>query len=133
MTELRNAHKSPAKSVENSRAKIGDVVLVHGENHPRSYWRTGRISDLVSSTVTDGQSRGAVVQVTNKKGKVATLRHPLQLLYPLEINCELAEEERNLEQESKVTQSADSERPRRRAAIAGEQLIRNWIKDMNEI
>ena len=133
LAELRNAHKSPAKSVEKSRVKIGDVVLVHDENHPRSYWRTGRISDLVSSTVNDGQSRGAVVQVTNKKGRVTTLRRPLQLLYPLEINCELAEEETNLEQESKATQSPDSGRPRRRAAIAGEQLIRNWIEDMNEI
>ena len=93
LAELRNARKSLAKSVEKSRRESV-------ENHPRSYWRTGRISDLVSSTVTDGQSRGAVVQVTNKKGRVTTLRRPLQLLYPFEINCELAEEQRNLEQES---------------------------------
>ena len=66
---LRNAHRSPTKSVKKSRGKIGDV-LVHDEKHPRNCRRTGRISDLVNSTKSHGQSRGTVVQVTNKKGRV---------------------------------------------------------------
>ena len=119
--------------MEKSGVEFGDIVLVHDENHPRNYWRTGRIRDLVTSTERGAMARGAVVQVTNKKGKVTTLRRPLQLLYPLEINCKLAEEEKDLEQQSNVQQSPDSERSRRRAAIAREQLIRHWIEDMNEV
>ncbi|CAB3989653.1 Tetratricopeptide repeat 28 [Paramuricea clavata] len=91
LVELRNAHKSPKKTVEKSSVEVGDIVLVHDENHPRSFRRIGRIKELVNSTA-DGKSRarGAVVQAMSKKGKVTTLRRPLQLLYPMEINCKLA-------------------------------------------
>ncbi|CAB3995911.1 PREDICTED: uncharacterized protein LOC106817579 [Paramuricea clavata] len=132
LVELRNAHKSPKKTVEKSSVEVGDIVLVHDENHPRSFWRIGRIKELVNSTA-DGKSRGAVVQVMSKKGKVTTLRRPLQLLYPMEINCKLAKEEVQLEQENGAQESTESERPRRRAAIEGELLIRHWIKDMNQV
>ena len=108
-------------------------MLVHDENHPRSFWRIGRIRDLVTSKEGDGNSRGAVVQVMSKKGRTTTLRRPLQLLYPLEINCKCVEEQEESEIESNVQESTQAERPRRRAAIAGEQLIRHWIKDMKDI
>jgi hypothetical protein len=87
------------KTVEKSSVEVGDIVLVHDENHPRSFWRIGRIKELVNSTA-DGKSRGAVVRVMSKKGKVTTLRRPLQLLYPMEINCKLAKEEVQSEQEN---------------------------------
>ncbi|CAB4006889.1 E3 ubiquitin- ligase DZIP3, partial [Paramuricea clavata] len=132
LVELRNAHKSPKKTVEKSSVEVGDIVLVHDENHPRSFWRIGRIKELVNSTA-DGKSRGAVVQVMSKKGKVTTLRCPLQLLYLMEINCKLAKEEVQSEQENGAQESTESERLRRRAAIAGELLIRHWIKDMNQV
>ncbi|CAB4044190.1 Hypothetical predicted protein, partial [Paramuricea clavata] len=122
----------PKQTVEKSSVEVGDIVLVHDENHPRSFWRIGRIKELVNSTA-DGKSRGAVVQVMSKKGNVTTLRRPLQLLYPMEINCKLAKEEVQLEQqEDGAQESTESERPRRRAAIEGELLIRHWIKDMNQ-
>ena len=130
LAELRNAHKGSKKTVEKAEVEVGDIVLVHDENHPRSFWRIGRIKNLVSSTGGDGQSRGAVVQVTSKGGKVTTLRRPLQLLYPLEINCKLTEES---EEVNDVQEPTESARPRRRSAIAGEQLIKHWIKDMNEV
>ena len=130
LAELRNAHKGSKKTVEKAEVEVGDIVLVHDENHPRSFWRIGRIKNLVSSTGGDGQSRGAVVQVTSKGGKVTALRRPLQLLYPLEINCKLTEES---EEVNDVQEPTESARPRRRSAIAGEQLIKHWIKDMNEV
>ena len=116
--------------MEKAEVEVGDIVLVHDENHPRSFWRIGRIKNLVSSTGGDGQSRGAVVQVTSKGGKVTILRRPLQLLYPLEINCKLTEES---EEVNDVQEPTESARPRRKSAIAGEQLIKHWIKDMNEV
>lgn len=132
LIELRNAHKSPKKTVEKASVEVGDIVLVHDENHSRSFWRIGRIKELVNSTA-DGKSRGAVVRVMSKKGKITTLRRPLQLLYPMEINCKLAKDEVQSEQENGAQESTESERPRRRAAIAGELLIRHWIKDMNQV
>ncbi|CAB4040866.1 E3 ubiquitin- ligase DZIP3, partial [Paramuricea clavata] len=131
LVELRNAHKSPKKTVEKSSVEVGDIVLVHDENHSHSFWRIGRIKELVNSTA-DGKSRGAVVRVMSKKGKVTTLRRPLQLFFPMEINCKLAKDEVQLEQKNGAQESTESERPRRRAAITGELLIRHWIKDMNQ-
>ncbi len=133
LVELRNAHRSQRKLQEKSCVEIGDIVLVHDENHPRSFWRIGRIRDLVTSKEGDGNSRGAVVQVISKKGRTTTLRRPLQLFYPLEINCKCVEEQEESEVESNVQESTQAERPRRRAAIAGEQLIRHWIKDMKDV
>ncbi len=46
----------------------------------------------------------------------------MQLLYPLEINCKCVEKQEESEVESNVQESTQAERPRRRAAIAGEQL-----------
>ncbi len=133
LVELRNAHRNHRKLQEKSCVEIGDIMLVHDENHPRSFWRIGRIRDLVTSKEGDGNSRGAVVQVMSKKGRTTTLRRPLQLLYTLEINCKCVEEQEESEVESNVQESTQAERPRRRAAIADEQLIRHWIKDMKDV
>jgi hypothetical protein len=133
LVELRNAHRSHRKLQEKSCVEIRDIVLVHDENHPRSFWRIGRIRDLVTRKEGDGSSRGAVVHVMSKKGRTTMLRRPLQLLYPLEINCKCVEEQEESEVESNVQESTQAERPRRRAAIGGEQLIRHWIKDMKDV
>ncbi|XP_028414079.1 uncharacterized protein LOC114537147 [Dendronephthya gigantea] len=108
LLELRNAHagKSPKKAVERSPVKVGDIVLVHDENHPRSDKR--------------------------KKGRVTTLRRPLQLLYPMEINCKLEKDVIQSGQEDGDQEPTETARPRRKAAIAGELLTRQWIEDLNK-
>ncbi|XP_028394521.1 uncharacterized protein LOC114518720 [Dendronephthya gigantea] len=134
LVELRNTHagKSPKKAVEKSPVKVGDIVLVHDENHPRSFWRIGRIKELVNSAEGDGKSRGAVVRVISKKGRVTTLRRPLQLLYPMEINCKLARDVIQSGQEDGDQEPKETARQRRKAAIAGELLTRQWIEDLNK-
>jgi hypothetical protein len=37
------------------------------------------------------------------------------------------------EQESNVQMAPEFERPTRNAAVAGEQVMRRWIKDMNKV
>ena len=133
LAELRSAHKSGKKLEDNCIITVGDMVLVHDEKRPRSVWRIGRVKKLVDSKEDDGKARGAVVQVVSKGGKLATLRRPLQLLYPLEINCKTTEQEGSVEGESSVQAQPESRRPRRKAAVAGEQLIRQWIVDMHNV
>ena len=44
----------------------GEVIIVHDENHPRSFWRLGRVTDIIKGD--DGQVCGAVIDVvTNGK------------------------------------------------------------------
>ena len=59
----------------------GEVVLVHNENHPRTMWRLGRVSEVITSS--DGHVRGASVEVKTSK-KLNTIRRPISHLYPLE-------------------------------------------------
>ena len=40
----------------------------------------------------DGRVRGAVLKLPAKDGQTTLLRRPLQLLYPLEINCQIGEQ-----------------------------------------
>ena len=54
------------------RAPIpGEVVLVHDENHPRTMWKLGRVSDVITSS--DDQIRGATLEVSTN-GKLTRLR-----------------------------------------------------------
>ena len=41
----------------------GDIVLVHDESYPRTYWKLGRVEKLIQGR--DGQIRVAVVRVTS--------------------------------------------------------------------
>ena len=57
----------------------GEVVLVHDENHPRTMWRLGRVSEVITSS--DGHVRGASVELKTSK-KLNTIRRPISHLYP---------------------------------------------------
>jgi len=37
------------------------MIIVHDENHPRSIWKLGRVTDIIKGD--DGQVRGVVIAV----------------------------------------------------------------------
>eukprot|EP00731_Ephydatia_muelleri_P005954 Em0003g202a len=83
LIDLRETHRfSTNKDKGYGKIALGDIVLVHDDNHPRTFWRLGRVEQLIQGS--DGHVRGAVVRVSSKTGST-TLRRPLQRLYPLEI------------------------------------------------
>lgn len=134
LLELRNAHRRHQTSDGGSTVSIGDIVLVHDEGHLRGFWRIGRVQRLIKGTESDGKTRGAVVRVRSKKRRTGTLNRPLQLLYPLEINCNTSEVNNELspELESDTEMTNEPIRPRRQAAIAGERLMKNWIQELKD-
>ena len=75
-------------------AKVGDVVLIHGDC-PRLNWKLGRIVELLRSQ--DDLCRGAVVRVSGTKNVV---RRSLSCLYPLEENFEVDTLERSKDKDS---------------------------------
>ena len=90
LLELRNAHCRVKRAIGSSLVSVGDLVLVHGEGHPRSHWKLGKVERILTSK--DGQNRGTEVRVQAKKSKrTSLLRRPLQLLYPLEVSCATSE------------------------------------------
>ena len=114
---------------------VGDLVLVHDEGHPRSHWELGKVERIL--TRKDGQNRGTEVRVQAKKSKrTSLLRRPLQLLYPLEVRCaasETARLEPVLEPREQSPQwLVRGNRERRKAAVEGERLRREWIAELQD-
>ena len=60
--------------------------MIHDENFPRGQWRLGRIQQVIRGS--DGHTRGVRVKTQTKTGRSTVLQYPVQLLYPLEINCQ---------------------------------------------
>ncbi|KAL5488551.1 hypothetical protein EMCRGX_G017505, partial [Ephydatia muelleri] len=84
LISLRDTHKYTNITGNGKRyAAMGDIVLVHDENHPRTFWKLGKVENLIEGH--DGLVRAAVVRVASESG-TTTLRRPVQLLCPLEMN-----------------------------------------------
>ena len=59
-------------------AAIGDIVIVHDDQHPRGLWKLGRIEKLLPGA--DGNVRGAFIRLRSK-GRSSVLKRLLRL-YP---------------------------------------------------
>lgn len=80
LLNLRSANcssSSPGKPL--TPFKVDDVVLIGGEPCPRNMWRLGRVQSVFPGR--DGKIRSCMV-----KTMAGTIRRPIQLLYPLELN-----------------------------------------------
>jgi hypothetical protein len=102
-----------------STVKIGDVVLVHNEG-PRLEWKLAVIEKLIVSP--DGEVRAAEIRTAGGK-----TNRPISKLYPLEVT-------ETIEISSPPSQSASSDpvpatRPKRKAAIAANERIRNMAEE----
>ena len=61
---------------------VGDIVVVHDQDHPRGFWKLAKVEKLLTGK--DNHVRGARLRLPLKNGHVTILQRPLQLLYPLE-------------------------------------------------
>jgi len=82
---LHDAHHYTSKGQQPSIVQEGDIVVVQDLDLPRGFWKAARVTKLLTGR--DGRHRGAVVRVAARGEQATTLQRPLQLLYPLEINC----------------------------------------------
>jgi len=111
---------------------LGEVVLIHDEDHPRTQWRLGRVVEVLEST--DGQIRGAVVKVSTN-GRASTLKRPITCLYPLEIAPKTGLDD-NMTTETAHQKSVDESvseircaKPIRAAAQRARQQVLQWMTD----
>ena len=85
LLELREAHRHH-KGTDAAPVEVGDVVVVHNDNQPRGFWKLARVKRTITGR--DGKTRAAAVRVTNSQGQPTMLHHPIQCLYPLEVNSQ---------------------------------------------
>ena len=150
LAELRESHRHLLKKARGDpQVAVGDVVIIHDEDLPRSFWRLGRIRTLIVGR--DGQTRGATVGVVGKNRRFSSLNRPLQRLYPLETNrtTAVADSPPRTEgvQTTTETQPGDQPRPersqhsagqprpersQRASAKKGEERRRQWIRELTE-
>jgi len=65
LTELRESHRHLLKKSDGKpRVSIGDVVIVHKEGLPHSYWKVGRVQYLTVEK--DWRIRGTTIAIAGK-------------------------------------------------------------------
>ena len=118
-------------------------MLVH-DDRPHGLWRTARVNQLLTGK--NKLVRVDVVRITSGRDRVTELQQPLQLLYPLEVDCCVSQlketdqdgEEENLEDVTTDHNEASSSkdvgnltvgRPLRAAAEQAREKILNWSRD----
>ena len=120
----------------------GEIVLVHDENHPRTMWKLGRVSELIVGT--DGQTRGATLEVSTN-GRLSTLRRPISRLYPLEVEPKTSSDDKTMtdgdgpKQDEHLSTQPDNStskdnqvRPARVAAVRARQRVSGWISELTD-
>jgi hypothetical protein len=101
--------------------KIGDVVIVKGEEKNRGKWKIGVVERLVVGK--DGIVRGAKLRVGQN-----TLERAVQHLYPMELSCDVAVKTPR-PRETELRADVPEFRPKRNAAAIAECRIQDIAGD----
>lgn len=87
----------------------------------------------------DGQTRGAVLRVTNKSRRYTTLQRPVQRIYPLGVTQSVTQDEpeavdsaRKPEPEAGKREAELPTRPQRESALRGRDRVRAWTSQLME-
>ena len=133
LLKLRERYSS-VDSVGVNRSPVpGEMVIIHDENRPRSFWKLGRVTDVIKGD--DGQIRGAIIDVVTN-GKPQTLRRPITRLYPLEVMSEIKRSPTTNDHDDStenVTVDDPVSRPVRAAAQRARQQVLEWTTDPDDI
>jgi hypothetical protein len=131
LTSLREIYYTTGNNKQS--IQVGDVVQIHDEG-PRVNWRLAVVVSLLKGN--DGLIRSAVI-----KTSTGVTNRPISKLYPLEIHAATTEAEMDPALSETVQRTTDSQtktteiqqdRPKRTAATAGRQRVRNWTRQLIE-
>ena len=131
LADLREFHRNTTYTNNTVREVEvgGEVVLVQGEDLPRSQWKIGRVEALLKSK--DGEVRGVKLRALNKKGKPIVLRRPIQKLVPLEIKEERKNEDsKDPKDDADIQNEVKPTRQRRIAAINADLKRQSMIDQL---
>ena len=64
LLELRDAYRRRNIGGTSAPVKIGDIILVHDQDHPRGFWKVMQVEELI--TWRDGLVHGAVLRLPSK-------------------------------------------------------------------
>ncbi len=118
---LRERHNLKYKS-KLPTIKVGDVVVIKNDERNRGKWNLGIVDGLIEGK--DKVIRGAKIRT----GK-SYLERAIQLLYPLELSCDIEPERKD----GQLNPTATEFRPKRRAAVDAREITRAIAEEEDEL
>ena len=109
---LRERHNLTHKGKVND-IKIGDVMMIKGDNKNRANWKLGVVIELISGR--DDVIRGAKLKTNN-----GYLERAVQHLYPMELHCDVNKPNvmvPNAKSNTELNVEAPEFRPKRNPAV----------------
>ena len=128
LLELRTNHRSHDKQKGENTISIGQVVLIHDENHPHGHWKLALLERLIKGS--DGQIRGARVRIHSEGNHTSILNRPVQRLYPLEVSSEGMENDRDEEEPIRDSIAQPIEGPTDKMISARDRISSTWSQMM---
>ena len=113
LKSLREKHDMRRKSQMHKSIKLGDVVLIKGDNKNRGKWNIGIVTKLFKGK--DDEIRAVELRAGRDK-----LERAIQHLYPLELSCDV-----NRQPHDPLNVNANEFRPRRNAAAIAELRMKD--------
>ena len=103
---------------------VGEVVLIHGDKENRGQWSIRVVERII-------KDKDDVVRGARLKTSKSHVERTVQLLYPLELSCDIEEvvQEGGLET---LNPKAQEFRPRRRTAETARETIRETFSYENK-
>ena len=114
---LRERHNLSHKD-RTRKVKIGDIVMIKGESKNRGHWKIGKVSQLYTG-------KDEVVRAVQIQVRIKFLVRPIQLVYPLELHCNVPVREVKEQEETNFNVDAKEFRPRRIAAAIADARIQD--------
>ena len=106
LTSLRQRYQANTRSTT-GHPNEGDIVLIKGDEKNRNKWKIEMVTKLICG-------KAKVVRGVKLQSGKATLERLVQLIYPLELKCDVRK------CETKLNTNAEEFKPKRRAAVVAE-------------
>ena len=114
---LRERHDLTHQQNQNS-IRVGDVMLVKGDQKNRAKWKIGIVSKLITGR--DRVVRGATLRAGRD-----TIERAVQHLYPMELNCDRKPSHAS---GFELNPKANTFRPKRAAAVRSAELTKGMLE-----
>ena len=107
------------------KININNVVIIKGDEKNRGKWKIGIIENIFMG------KHNTIRSIRIRSGK-NIIERPIQLLHPMELPCDSKSTTKNTQDDKTLNVNAEEFRPKRSAAVAVEQKIRNIVDNENQ-
>ena len=124
MAALRERHSLSHKE-EPMKINTNDVVMIKGDEKNRIKWKIGIIENIFIG-------KDNIIRSIRIRTRKSILEKPIQLLYRMELHCDLKRTTSNTQDDEILNANAEEFRPKRPAAAVAEKRIKDIADNENK-